>query len=263
MRSSASGSTTAGASGSSVPTSALTTTETSASTRPAPQIVVRGRHTEVSERFRTHAASKLAGLRRWDHKLFRLDIEVTEEHNPRLAASCERIEITAYSRGPVVRAEAAATDAYAALDLAYAKLEERLRRSAERRHSRGSRVAHAQHVEANLPRWLPEFAPGEASANGTAPADTVVEGDEEGPFLVREKVHAASPMTLDEALAAMELVGHDFYLFTDVGSGCPSVVYRRRGYHYGVLRLHDDPSDAGAVAASNAGSDERDARITP
>jgi len=246
------------ANGTNTPTTSAPTTP-AASARPAPQIVVRGRHTEVSERFRAHAASKLAGLHRWDHKLFRLDVEVTEEHNPRLAASCERIEITAYSRGPVVRAEAAATDAYKALDLAYAKLEERLRRSAERRHSRGSRVAHAQHVEANLPRWLPDepvtgaparngsspdgSAPDRARPNGSAPAEPLVEGHEEGPFLVREKVHAALPMTLDEALAAMELVGHDFYLFTDGGSGCPSVVYRRRGYHYGVLRLREPAPD--------------------
>lgn len=253
-----------------------------------PQILVRARHTEVTERFRAHVAGKLAGLDRLDHKLYRLDVEVTEEHNPRMSAACERLEITAYSRGPVVRAEAAAADAYAALDLAYAKLEERLRRAADRRHSRGSRVAKAHQVEASVPTGgLPW--PGEPSTNGTGPAasaspepafpgrgagaapeaadpaggaaepadraEPVVEGDEDGPFLVREKVHEAAPMSLDDALAAMELVGHDFYLFTDADRGCPSVVYRRRGYHYGVLRLRDTISGdpGGNMPAEAAG----------
>ena len=59
----------------------------------------------------------------------------------------------------------------------------------------------------------------------------------DGPFVVREKTHQAQPMTLDQALYEMELVGHDFYLFMDSESGCPGVVYRRHGYDYGVIRL--------------------------
>jgi ribosomal subunit interface protein len=210
-----------------------------------PEVVVKARHTEVTERFRRHAVGKLNGLDRFDHKLFRLDVEISEEHNPRLSDFCERVEITAYSRGPVIRAEAAGPDAYAALDAAVAKLEERLRRGADRRHSRGSRVAQAHAVEAQLR--------GSADLDGLAPVTGIrapdgsaesAEGDDErqiaadGPFVVREKTHAATPMTLDEALSRMELVGHDFYLFEDSATGCPSVVYRRRGYHYGVLRLH-------------------------
>ena len=55
--------------------------------------------------------------------------------------------------------------------------------------------------------------------------------------MIREKTHAAVPMSLDQALYEMELVGHDFFLFVDAGSGDPSVVYRRRGWSYGVIRL--------------------------
>jgi ribosomal subunit interface protein len=196
-----------------------------------PDIVVRGRHTEVTDRFRRHVEGKIAGLDRLDHKLFRLDVEISEERNPRLADSCDRVEITAYSRGPVIRAEASGPDFYAALDLATAKLEERLRRAADRRHSRGSRVAAAHAVEARL-----RTVPSPQSPDGT---DTVTGGaeEDEGPFVVRVKDHSAAPMTLDEALSQMELVGHDFYLFECVDTGCPSVVYRRRGYHYGVVRL--------------------------
>ena len=65
-----------------------------------------------------------------------------------------------------------------------------------------------------------------------------MEGD--GPLILREKVHAASPMTIDQALLQMELVGHDFYLFHDRDCDRFSVVYRRRGYDYGVIRLVEE-----------------------
>jgi hypothetical protein len=55
--------------------------------------------------------------------------------------------------------------------------------------------------------------------------------------VVRTKEHPAEPMTVDDALFQMELVGHDFYLYLDKDSGRPSVVYRRRGYDYGVISL--------------------------
>jgi hypothetical protein len=64
-----------------------------------------------------------------------------------------------------------------------------------------------------------------------------VQGD--GPLVVRQKTHQAAPMTLCDALDAMELVGHDFYLFIDKELQVPSVVYRRRGYDYGVIRLEN------------------------
>ena len=77
-----------------------------------------------------------------------------------------------------------------------------------------------------------------------------MEGD--GPLVVREKFHAAVPMTIDQALFEMELVGHDFFLFTDEKSSMPSVVYRRRGYQYGVIRLVEDPdAGVGSLAEKN------------
>jgi len=214
----------------------VTETQAGGQVQRAPEIVVRGRHVDVTEKIRRHVIGKLAGLERLDHKLFRLDVEISEERNPRLAASCDRVEITCYSRGPVVRAEAAGPDIYAALDVAVDKLEERLRRAADRRHSRGSRVAKAHAVEARVKGEVPApFGLNGTARPGDDGSDGVVEAD--GPFVVREKDHAAEPMTLDDALSNMELVGHDFFLFEDVEAGCASVVYRRRGYHYGVLRL--------------------------
>jgi ribosomal subunit interface protein len=196
-------------------------------------VVVKGRHTELTERFRAHTVEKLAKLTKLDGKVARVDVEVCEEHNPRLADQRLRVELTCRTRGPVVRAEAAAADPYAALDLAVAKLEGRLRRAADRR-----RVHHG----IRTPVSVAAATAATAAVNGSSPDAAVVEaeperGDDVLPFVVREKTHAAAPMKLDQALLEMELVGHDFFLFVDADHGVPSVVYRRRGYDYGVIRL--------------------------
>lgn len=238
------------------------------------EIVVKGRHKEVPERFRQHVTHKLERIQRLDARVLRLDVEVIRERNPRMAGSSDRVEITCRRGGPVVRAEAAASDPYGALDLAMAKLEERLRRDADRRHARVTRVATARPAvvgavppapgPGDAPPGAPTLGgPGEGAAEG--PADTTAEGSAQpGPdapplvgtdgsdereaevgdgLIVREKAHRASPMSIEDALHAMELVGHDFYLFRDKLNGAPSVVYRRRGYSYGVLRLVEEPPE--------------------
>jgi ribosomal subunit interface protein len=208
------------------------------------EIVVKGRRTDVSERFRRHVQEKLAKLERWDGKIISVDVEVSRERNPRLTDVCERVEITVMTRGATVRAEAAAADPYAALDLAFGKLEVRMRKAADRR-----RVHHGSRTPVSVAMATAPLA----SANGSSAkaAAAVLEVDEdmmswgdggldvEGdcPMVVREKTHQAAPMTLDQALYQMELVGHDFFLFVDADSGLPSVVYRRHGYDYGVIRL--------------------------
>lgn len=188
-------------------------------------IVVKGRHLEVSDRFRDHVGDKLSKVEKLDSKVQRVDVEVSKESNPRLADRAFRVELTIRSKGPAVRAEAAADDKYAALDLAIGKLEGRLRRAADRRTDWKKKAAGngAAAVEA-----VPV-----AQAHSEEPAGDLGEG----PMVVREKVHQAHPMTLDQALYEMELVGHDFYLFSDAATGRPSVVYRRRGYDYGVIHL--------------------------
>jgi ribosomal subunit interface protein len=225
-------------------------------------IVVKSRHTEVSDRFRQHVRDKLVRLGRLDPKAFRIDVEICHEANPRLSGSCERVELTMRTRGPVVRAEAAAQDPYGALDLAAAKLEERLRRAADRRRARHS--THSAHSGRGPRRSEPDLAPPSDGASDTAASDaqapTSANGlapDAEvllaaGTLVVREKAHDATPMSLDDALHHMELVGHDFYLFCDADSGLPSVVYRRRGYTYGVLRLKGSQT-AGVPQSETAG----------
>jgi ribosomal subunit interface protein len=194
-------------------------------------VVVKGRHTEVGDRLRSHAEAKLSKVAKLDAKVTRIDVEVCEEHNPRLADLRSRVELTCRTRGPIVRAEAAASDPYVALDLATAKLEARLRRAADRR-----RVHHGIRTPVSV-----ATATAGLTANGSGPADAAAaqeaEADDADPFVVREKTHQADPMTLDQALFEMEMVGHDFFLYVDAEAGAPSVVYRRRGYDYGVIRL--------------------------
>lgn len=204
-------------------------------------VVVKSRHTEVGERFRSQAAAKLAKLERLDGKVARIDVEVCAEHNPRLADQRARVELTCRTRGPVVRAEAAAADPFAALDLAVDKLEARLRRAADRRrvhHGNRTPVSVAAATAAAAGNGSLSHPTATALAEADEPEEAADEaGEGAGSLFVREKMHAAVPMTLDQALFEMELVGHDFYLFVDTDSRCPSVVYRRRGYDYGVIRL--------------------------
>ena len=198
-------------------------------------VVVRGRNVEVPDHFRQHVTEKIERVERYDHRMIRVDVELYHERNPRQSAACQRIEVTCATRGPVVRAEACASDFYRALDAAVAKLDSRMRRAADRRRvHRGSRTPTS--VAA---------ATGGLQVDGVAVVTTLAaptedsQPEEFGGLVVREKEHSAEPMTIDRALFEMELVGHDFYLFSDKDTGRPSVVYRRKGYDYGVIRLVD------------------------
>jgi ribosomal subunit interface protein len=239
-------------------------------------IIFNGRHTEVQERFRKHATAKLTKIEKLDQRAIRVDVQILSERNPRQTGQKERVELTVSTRGPVIRAEAAAEDRFAALDMALAKLDTQLRRALDRR--KGRHGAHAAVRLIDLPEAdlasnaeLPAIRLGRgggllagegaaqamaemaAAADATDAAEAAAEPEPEdlvpvemegdGPLLVREKFHAAAPMGIDQALFEMELVGHDFFLFADEKTGMPSVVYKRRGYQYGVIRLVDHPME--------------------
>jgi ribosomal subunit interface protein len=207
-------------------------------------IVVKGRNVEVPDHFRIHVAEKLAKTERYDHKLIRVDVELFHERNPRQSDHCQRVEITCVSRGPVIRAEACAKDFYAALDTAIARLDTRLRRAADRR-----RVHRGRHAPVSVAEATAELPVADGGGAPPAPLTATApprpngepvfdEYDDDQPWhIAREKLHPAEPMTVDDALFQMELVGHDFYLFRDKDSGRPSVVYRRKGYDYGIIAL--------------------------
>lgn len=247
------------------------------------EIIFKGRQTDVPARFREYATTKLNKLARLEKKAISVDVEVSVERNPRLSSMKERVELTIWSGGPAIRAEAAAEDRIAALDLALAKLDSRLRRALDRRknhHGAGAGAVTGASAGSTIP---PGAEPGDeadvsvpaarTSADGTssgasqggasgsgrgAAGESVVpiqmEGD--GPLVVRQKFHQAKPISIDQALLEMELVGHDFYLFHDVDANVPSVVYRRHGYQYGVIRLVDsaDGLAAGEPAAAGEGA---------
>jgi ribosomal subunit interface protein len=206
--------------------------------------VVKGRRTEVSDRYRRHVMQKLSKLERLDDTVISVDVEVSKERNPRQADRASRIEITVRRRGPVIRAEAYATDQYAALDVAATKLEAQLRKVCDRRklhHGARTPVSVAAATSAlnsiDVAQTAPAAAePGEQPETEPHPTGPI-HVDGEGPLVVREKIHESKPMTLAQALYEMELVGHEFYLFVDSDTSMPSVVYRRRGYDYGVIRL--------------------------
>jgi ribosomal subunit interface protein len=203
-------------------------------------IVVRGRQLDISQRFREHVGEKLARIDKFGVALSRIDVEVSKEPNPRQADRAFEVELTCVGRGPVIRAEATAADKYAALDLAYGRLEERLRRAADRRHARYRKGGLPE------PMLVEDVVAVEVEQEADdSEADVVYE---DGPIVVRDKTHATSPMTVGEALHALELVGHDFFLFLDVETGLPTVVYKRRGYDYGLLRISVDEPPASAAS---------------
>ena len=270
-------------------------------------VIFKARHTDVLERFRKHATAKLAKIEKLDSKAIRVDVEISAERNPRQAGRKERVELTVTSRGPTIRAEAAAEDRFVALDMAFAKLESRLRRACDRR--KGRHGAHAAVRLTDLPEAdlasgaerpairisagggllasngaaataamakaaeKADAAAADAAADAAAEAEAAAaaaaaaglgpEGDPEdvvavemqgdGPLVVRQKFHAAVPMGIDQALFEMELVGHDFFLFTDAVTSLPSVVYRRRGYQYGVIRLVEEHAPVDPVEREEAG----------
>jgi len=195
------------------------------------EIVVHGRNVVVPDHYRQHVAEKLVRLERYDQKIIRTDVELQHERNPRQNGNCQHVEITCRTRGPVVRGEACAEDFYKALDLAFDRLERRMSQAADRRRvHHGRRTPPSVHAVAADPLAVSDAADDEA-------VDEVPEGPGR---VVREKKHPAVPMTVEDALLQMELVGHDFYLFSDVATGCPSVVYRRHAYDYGLIRLTEN-----------------------
>ena len=213
-------------------------------------VIVTARNTEITPEFRDLVESKLDKVSLFYPRAQRVDVELTRERNPRQAGRAERIELTVHGKGPVIRAEAVAADRYSAIDLAAAKLFERLRRLRDRSKDRRRYQVAVAEPELAAPAEDAAAAAAVAAVAEAAAADALAsaadlqpgESREEqlgdSPVIVRQKVHAAEPMTVDEALYQMELVGHPFFLFIDADTRQPCVVYHRTGWTYGVLRLN-------------------------
>ncbi len=196
------------------------------------EIAVTGRHVQISDRFREHLAERLAKIEHLAPTVQRTDVVVSHEEKLR---DSQWVEVTCRGKGLVIRAEAAAEDRMVALDAALDKLVERIKKASDKRRvRRRERAVDFAPVDAVAP------APAQTPAAAEPAAPSAHERFADSPIDVRVKVHKSVPMSLEDALNRMELVGHDFFLFHDSETDQPSVVYRRRGWSYGLLQLDLD-----------------------
>ncbi|WP_394162496.1 ribosome hibernation-promoting factor, HPF/YfiA family [Galactobacter valiniphilus] len=210
---------------------------------------VSGRNVTITERFQDYTADRLAKVEALAPKVQRVEVKVSRDAHARTASSQVTVEVTVLGSGPAIRAEARAADKFSAFDLTFAKLLERLRRARDRQ-----KVHHGRHIPQKV-----HDATGALPVAGSAAtlAEQVLEeqrerdaaGVLETPVEIRTKSFPALSMSVDDAVDNMELVGHPFYLFIDEATSRPSVVYRRKGWSYGVIQLNDaGPGDTPAVS---------------
>ena len=213
----------------------LADTDEQVEPKPTAEVVVKGRNVEIPDHYRVYVSQKLARLERFDRTIYLFDVELEHERNRRQRKNCQHVEITARGRGPVVRGEACADSFYGAFESAVCKLESRLRRSKDRR-----KVHYGDKTPVSLAEATAATLPSDAEAVDETP-QPAIDGspvaEHEPGRIVRTKEHPAKPMTVDDALYEMELVGHDFFLFHDKDSDKACVVYRRHAYDYGLIRL--------------------------
>ncbi|ALA66844.1 ribosome hibernation-promoting factor, HPF/YfiA family [Corynebacterium lactis] len=204
---------------------------------PNAQVTITGRNVEVPEHFAERVKSKLAKVERLDPTLTFFHVELQHEPNPRRADRSDRIQITATGKGHLARAEAKEDSFYAALESALGKMERSLRKvKARRKISRSGHRAPISVGEATAS--LVAEAQSE-QATKADPYEDKVEDMQPGQ-VVRTKQHSATPMSVEDALSEMELVGHDFFLFVNEETSRPSVVYRRHAFDYGLIELEGE-----------------------
>ncbi|MDO5746840.1 MAG: ribosome-associated translation inhibitor RaiA [Actinomycetaceae bacterium] len=211
------------------------------------EIIVNGRNADIHPNFRQYVEDKVAKVELFYPRVQRVNVELTHEPNPARAETAEKIELTVIGKGPIIRAEARSSDRYASVDIAAGKLYERLRRARDRakdhrrRKGRIPKDADVTNIE-QLQLEDAETVQELTQENQKSPSDLKV-GDSiedqlgDSPVIVRQKLHEATLMSVSEALYQMELVGHNWFLFIDSETMQPCVVYRRRGWTYGVIRL--------------------------
>ncbi|MEY3586912.1 ribosome-associated translation inhibitor RaiA [Aquiluna borgnonia] len=206
------------------------------------ELKITAKNLNVSDRFRDYVSEKAGKVEHYSHRPQELNIKVTRHDHSKHAGVEDQVEITVYEPGHVVRAEARASDKFAAFDIAFGKLVERLRRYADKHkvhRGGGHKNPSAQELAATDFASL-DIRPADhdliTGANLEAEAQESVDYGL-SPVVIKSKEFAKTPMTKDEAIGHMELVGHDFYLFHDSESDKPAVVYRRKGWSYGVISL--------------------------
>ncbi|MEL0319525.1 MAG: ribosome-associated translation inhibitor RaiA [Aquiluna sp.] len=200
------------------------------------ELRITAKNLTVSDRFRDYVSEKSGKVEQFAHRPQELNIKVTRHDHSRHSGQEDQVELTVYEPGHVVRAEAKSNDKFSAFDMAFGKLMERLRRYADKHKvHRGGR-------HKNI--GTSELTASDFAALDVTPIDhdkltgeIPIVTEEPDQLVIRSKEFERVPMTQQDAVDHMELVGHDFYLFHDSETGKESVVYRRKGYSYGVISL--------------------------
>jgi putative sigma-54 modulation protein len=178
-------------------------------------LIVRSHHTTVDDDLREHADRKLRRLERYLPRLDDIVLEV-EHEDTKAAAHRYRVQVTARAAGAILRAEERGGDPRNALDAVVDRLSQQARK-------------HTRRLRGRFPTR--EAAP-EAPVEGVEPED---EDEEALGRIVRVKEFEAKPMSQEEALAQIDLVGHDFFVFLDSATGDYAVLYKRRDGGFGLL----------------------------
>jgi ribosomal subunit interface protein len=212
------------------------------------EISITGRNVEITDRFRDYATEKADKVAHLAPKALAFEVKVSRHSDRNSQNGDDRAELMMIGPGPLVRAEAAGSDKYVAFDMALDKILERLRRAKDRK-----KVHRGQHRPTSLSEAsadgfkVVDITPAspeviEKVATGSVPVAAPPEpGDDDwSPVVIRRKIFPSVSMRVEEAVDHMELVGHDFYLFVDAETDRPSVVYRRKGWDYGVIALEDE-----------------------
>ena len=202
------------------------------------ELRISAKNLTVSDRFRDYVSDRAEKVDHLLHRVTELAIKVTRHDHSRNAGPEDQVELTVFASGQIIRAEAHAQDKFAAFDVAWGKLSERLRRANDRK-----KPHHGHHGSVGASELsATEFAgldvtPADLSLLHPSEAAAETPDFGESPVVIRRKEFHAETMSADDAISNMELLGHDFYLFVDSENGKPSVAYRRKGWNYGVILL--------------------------
>jgi putative sigma-54 modulation protein len=176
------------------------------------RLQVKGKNVEVTDSLKSYAQEKLGKLDKHLHDAARLELELAVERNPSISDN-QIAEGTIWTKGPVLRARESSADMRASIDLLVEKLERQARRYRDKRKRGPSR---------------PNAAAPELEARPVVP-------DEDSPLIVKTKQFAVKPMSPEEAVLQLELIGHDFFVFQNAESDDVNVLYRRRDGNYGLI----------------------------
>ncbi len=175
------------------------------------QVVVKGKNIEVTESLRQHAEQKVAKIAKLDLGFKEVEVKLVVEKNPSIQLN-QIAEMTLFGNGPLMRAEEADRDMYVAIDKAVAKLQRQIKKY------HGKQIGRSN-----------------GQVQGRRPAAPEGEEERAEPTIVKTKTISIKPMTPEEATLQMEMLGHDFYVFTNSDTGSANVVYRRNDGDYGLI----------------------------